>query len=143
MRYSFGDRSRSRLETCHPAIRAVMSRAIELTPFDFTIVCGWRNEADQNKAFADGKSKKRWPQSKHNHMEAGQPHSLAVDIAPWINGGIAWEDRISFAVLAGVVFAAAQERGVTIRWGGNWSPGWAPTLNKFPDLPHFELMIGL
>jgi peptidoglycan L-alanyl-D-glutamate endopeptidase CwlK len=120
-----------------------MSRAIELTPFDFTIVCGWRGEVEQNKAFAEGKSKLRWPQSKHNNMEAGQPHSLAVDIAPWVNGGISWDDRISFAVLAGVVFSAAQERGVTIRWGGNWSPGWAPTRNKFPDLPHFELMIGL
>ena len=139
-RFAFGDRSRARLETCHPALRAVMTRAIEITPFDFTIVCGWRGEAEQNQAYAEKKSKLRWPQSKHNHTENGQPLSLAVDIAPYLNGGIPWDDEISFHVLAGVVFAAANERGVKLRWGGNWGPSWAPKANKFRDLPHFELL---
>jgi peptidoglycan L-alanyl-D-glutamate endopeptidase CwlK len=138
--YIYGDRSRERLETCHPALRAVMTRALEISPFDITIVCGWRGEADQNKAYSEGKSKARWGQSKHNHMKDGKPLSLAVDAAPWVNGTIPWDDRVSFAVLAGVVFAAAIERGVVIRWGGNWSPSWSPSLNKFPDMPHFELM---
>lgn len=139
-RYSFGARSIQRLETCHPAIRAVMSRAIELTPFDFTIVAGWRGETEQNEAYENGRSKLRWPQSKHNVTVDGQPMSRAVDIAPWIDGRINWSDRALFAVLAGVVFAAAAERNVAIRWGGNWSPKWAPAENRFPDLPHFELL---
>ena len=138
--YIYGDRSRARLETCHPALRAVMTRALEISPFDLTIVCGWRGEAEQNKAYAEKKSKLRWPQSKHNFMKDGQPHSLAVDVAPWVGGTIPWDDRVLFSVMAGVVFAAAKERGVNIRWGGNWSPMWAPALNKFPDMPHFELM---
>ena len=138
--YIYGDRSRERLETCHPALRAVMTRALEISPFDITIVCGWRGEADQNKAYAEGKSKARWGQSKHKHMQDGKPLSLAVDVAPWVNGSIPWDDKTSFSVLAGVVFAAAIERGVVIRWGGNWSPSWSPSLNKFPDMPHFELM---
>lgn len=140
MNYIYGQRSRDRLATCHPSIAAVMTRALELSPFDLTIVCGWRGEEDQNKAYAEKKSKLRWPQSKHNATVNGQPMSNAVDVAPYVAGTIPWDDRVLFSVMAGVIFAAARERGVKIRWGGNWGPTWAPALNKFPDLPHFELM---
>jgi peptidoglycan L-alanyl-D-glutamate endopeptidase CwlK len=135
VRFVLGERSLARLATCDPALAAVVTRAIEITPFDFTVVCGHRGEAEQNQAYAEKKSKLRWPQSKHNASPA-----RAVDLAPFIDGEIPWNDRASFHVLAGVVFAAAKERGVAIRWGGNWGPSWAPTLNKFPDLPHYELL---
>ena len=135
MRFVLGEQSIARLATCEPALAAVVTRAIEISPFDFTVLCGHRGQAEQDKAFAEKKSKLSWPQSKHNSLP-----SRAVDLAPWIDGGVNWNDPISFHVLAGVVLAAAQERGVALRWGGNWGPSWAPTLNKFPDLPHFELL---
>ena len=139
-RFAWGEKSRVRLATCHPAIAAVMTRAIEITPFDLIIVCGWRGEAEQNQAYAEKKSKLRWPQSKHNHTVNGQPMSLAVDVAPYVGGTIPWKEPVLFHLMAGVVFAAAAERGVKIRWGGNWGPSWAPSLNRFVDLPHFELL---
>ena len=47
------------------------------------IVCGHRNKEDQNKAFAEGKSKLKWPKGKHNKLP-----SQAVDAAPYISGNI-------------------------------------------------------
>ena len=45
----FGKRSFEKLETCHPSIQEVMIEAIKSGP-DFTIICGHRNESDQNNA---------------------------------------------------------------------------------------------
>jgi peptidoglycan L-alanyl-D-glutamate endopeptidase CwlK len=115
--------SKDRLETCHPALKAVVYRATELSPVDFTVLCGHRGEADQTAAVAAGTSKTPWPKSKHN----SQP-SRAVDLAPY---PIDWKDAERFAILAGAILASAKLLGVEITWGGTWS--------TFKDRPHFEL----
>jgi len=60
---------------------------------DVTIVCGYRGEEEQNKAYTEKKSGLKFPQSKHNHAP-----SSAVDIAPYINGkGVRWNaSEVSF-----------------------------------------------
>jgi|GEM_PF-6243671 len=40
MVFVFGTRSRSVLAACHPALQAVASRALELSPIDFTVTAG-------------------------------------------------------------------------------------------------------
>jgi len=138
-RFSFGEKSRGKLLTCAPALASVLTRAIELSPIDFTIVHGFRNQAEQDLLFASGASQKRWPLSTHNIMMAGVPYSHAADIAPWIGGAIPWKDTHAFAVLAGVMFAAANERGVELRWGGDWNRNGSTKDQSFMDWGHFEL----
>src|SRR5690606_37097917 len=92
---------------------------------DCTILCGHRGEAEQNQAYADGKSKAQWPQSKHNATP-----SLAVDAAPL---PLVWHDKQSFIECGNFVEGLVAGIGIKIRWGGRFS-------GVFFDGPHFELV---
>ncbi len=94
---------------------------------------GHRREERQNVMFRTGKSKLKWPNSKHN-----QSPSLAVDIAPY---PIDWNDFREFDYLAGLVIGIGHQMGVEIRWGGDWNRNGALSDNRFNDLPHFELVL--
>lgn len=118
-----GKKSKERLEQCHPDIRRVVEMAADRFPL--TVLCGHRNEAEQNEAFRKGASKLQWPKSRHNSLP-----SEAVDLAPY---PINWADTGRFKKMAEVVLAVAGELGVSLDWGGNW--------NKFIDMPHFEIRI--
>lgn len=89
---SLGPLSLQRLGTCHPEIQALIRAVAQGVDegdlkyagiTDITVLCGWRNEVDQNKAVADGASETPWPLSAHNVMVDGVPCSNAVDIAPY------------------------------------------------------------
>lgn len=96
--------------------------------YDFTVVCGHRDKAAQEKALREGKSKLGWPKSRHNSLP-----SRAVDLAPYCNKikGIPWDDVTEFKVMATHVKHAAGKLGIGIEWGGDWG--------TFRDLPHFQL----
>lgn len=117
--------------TLHPDLQRVLEMAIVIT--DFGITCGHRGEADQQAAYAAGKSKLQWPNSRHNTMP-----SEAVDIVPY---PVDWEDRERFFYLAGVIMSCAQALGVHLRWGGDWDMDKLPHERGENDLPHFELAI--
>jgi peptidoglycan L-alanyl-D-glutamate endopeptidase CwlK len=138
--FLFGKSSREKLLTCDPALRAVATRALELSPVDFTIIYGWRDQATQNALVASGNSKTPWPTSKHNAVNSQGPCSRAIDFAPVSNGRIDWKDTHMFALVAGVLFAAAKERGVKLRWGGDWDSDGNTTDQKFMDWGHIELL---
>jgi len=141
----FGNTSRERLATCHPLLRQVLEAAIATTDMDFTVLEGYRNEADQNEAFRRGRSQLRYPKSKHNHTDDG-PCSLAVDIAPfWTRKPhIRWNRPEEFRWLAGYVMGVAVPilagSGYAIRWGGDWDRDGDHHDSKFQDLPHLELV---
>lgn len=120
----FSEKSLQRLGECHEDLQRVLRMAVEV--MDFKVLQGHRGEAEQNKAFAEGKSKLQWPNSKHNQLPA-----QAVDVAPY---PIDWEDRRRFHELAGVIKGIAHALGVQVKWGGNWE--------RFKDYPHFELSAG-
>jgi len=136
MTYSFGAASMARLTECDNPLQNVLRRAIIISPFDFTIVTGHRNEARQEAAFRAGHSKKHFPDSKHNSLP-----SQAFDVAPWINGTITWNDEGSFYVLAGVILAASVMEGVDIRYGGDWNRNGLTEDQTFMDLGHFERVL--
>jgi len=129
---SFGNISTLRLSTCDKKLQDILTEAIKI--IDFSIICGHRNEIEQQKMFAEGKSKLQYPKSKHNSMP-----SKAVDIAPYRNG-IDWNNIGEFKKLAGLIFGIAHSKGIKLRWGGTW--GGLDDLNqsKFLDFPHFELV---
>jgi len=138
--FTYGQRSRAKLDTCHPELVAIAERALELSPHDFTIIHGWRGEDVQNALFDSGASKKRYPHSKHNHTDAdGMPESLAIDFAPWIDGDIPWKDTHMFALIAGVFMAAANDVGVRLRYGADWDSDGSTLDHTFLDWGHMEL----
>jgi peptidoglycan L-alanyl-D-glutamate endopeptidase CwlK len=104
-----------------------------INDFDCIVLEGYRNEEAQNRYFEEGKSKLRYPHSKHNK----QP-SLAVDIAPY---PVDWNDRERFYYFAGYVKATAAQMGIPLRWGGDWDSDTFVHDQTFFDLPHFELRI--
>ena len=125
---TFGQRSLTNLHTAHPDLQKVCNEAIKL--YDFSVICGHRDKAKQDKAVRNGKSKTPFPKSKHNSLP-----SLAVDLAPY---PIDWNDTSRFYFLAGVMMGCAEKVGVKLRWGGDWN-GDGDFKERFRDLPHFEL----
>lgn len=129
----FSRSSLERLASCDTRLQDICYEVIRYT--DFTVVCGHRNQATQDRVFAQGLSKVKWPGSKHNTFP-----SLAVDIAPVKNGKIDWEDRKAFTDLAAQMFAVAAKCKVKLRWGGDFNRDGDKTTNDAWDMPHFELV---
>lgn len=124
----FSKSSLEHLLTCHSDLQKIAIRALNL--YDFTIICGSRSEEDQNKAFTEGKSKLKYPDSKHNKHP-----SEAFDACPY---PIDWNDTERFKTMAKIILDVAKEAGIKLRWGGDWNMDGTPS--KFVDLPHFELV---
>jgi len=120
--YKFGRRSLKSLYTCDNRLVTIANKAIQHV--DFTVLQGFRPQEEQDAAFANGASSVRWPNGKHNIFP-----SLAFDVAPY---PIDWEDIRGFNILAGKIFAAAEEIHVTLRWGGFWEDPFDPG--------HFEIV---
>lgn len=134
MTYRYSKTSIERLKTCHPDLQKVFYEV--LNGFDHTILCGHRGREAQNKAFNEGKSKLRFPQSKHNSTP-----SMAVDVAPWYpdKPHIHWQEDENFTMFGGYVLGVAASMGVGLRWGGDWKQCNDRRKNDFEDLVHFEL----
>lgn len=122
----FGKTSKERLATCHDDLQALMNRAIMNPPVDFAIICGHRGQEDQDKAFAQGYSKVKWPNGLHNKTP-----SLAVDIAPVIEGKVIFDDVDLFDKLAAHVALCSSDLCISVEWGGSWK--------NFKDYPHWQL----
>lgn len=134
-------KSQAKLNTCHPDLKRIVNKAVEILEsknlhITLTVLEGTRDEETQNKYYAEGISKLKFPHSKHN-----QNPSLAVDIKPDRVGWATLKDKASFYRLAGLIEAIAYYEGVGIRWGGDWDMDNDLTDQTFDDLPHFELFI--
>jgi len=128
----FGRSSLNNLNTCCFELRDILLEAIKHV--DFSVVCGHRNAADQQKAFADGFSEVTWPNSKHNEYP-----SDAVDVAPYVNG-IKWDDIEGFTLLAGILKGIAIMKGYNLRIGIDWDGDLFVKEHSFKDRPHIELI---
>lgn len=138
--YSYSAKGKERLSECEQDIQTIWNEAIKW--FDGVIFCGHRGEEEQNKAFEEGKSKKRWPESEHNKLP-----SNAIDAGPYFVEikNTDWNDRLAFARYAGRIDQIADQllqAGLishTVVWGGDWDDDGRSTDHKFLDLPHFQL----
>jgi peptidoglycan L-alanyl-D-glutamate endopeptidase CwlK len=137
--FHYGFASSARISTLHPLLQSVLAAFIRTTPVDSTIVCGARNEDEQNAYFDGGWSKVRWPDSKHN-AGPGAPRDVsdAFDFAPWINGRIDWDDEGSFYSMAGAIIYEARRQGIVLRYGGDWNRNGLTEDQTFMDLGHLE-----
>ena len=116
--YSLGVKSKQRMIGVHPDLVAVVERAIEITEQDFSVTEGIRTIERQRKLVAEGKSRT---------MNSRHLTGHAVDLVPY---PVSW-DWVYFYPIADAMKEAAEELGVDLTWGGDWS--------SFRDGPHFQL----
>ena len=116
----FGRRSCERRDTCDRRLILIADEGIKY--IDFAITHGRRSDEeqavlwslgrDENGVVVEPKKVVTWAkpgQSKHNYYP-----SLAFDFAPWVNGGIPWEEEWRFAEIGGMLMQIAREKGIQI-----------------------------
>lgn len=121
MSYKISNTSMRRLQETHPDLQKIVRELYQF--MDISVLCGFRDKDDQDRAFLAGHSKLRYPQSKHNLEPA-----LAVDIARY---PINWEDIDGFNSMLDKVQEIADMHGIKIRLGRTFT---------FKDYPHVELI---
>lgn len=119
--YKLGARSLKRLEGVHPDLVAVVKRAIEITPVDFTVLEGLRTADRQEELVRAGASKT---------MRSRHLTGHAVDLGAYVGGEVRWDWPLYYDIAAAMKQAAI-DVGVKIEWGGDWE--------SFKDGPHFQL----
>lgn len=89
----------------------------------------FRDEISQNRAYADGLSMLKWPNSAHNAKLGDKPYSLAIDVFQIDDDGVA---RFS-TKFCGLLWEWTEEKYPRVfLWGGNFK-----TLG---DSGHFQLI---
>ena len=119
---AFSQKSADKLSTCDKRLQDLFNAVIKYR--DCTILEGHRNQSLQDKAYADGNSKVKWPNSRHNTSP-----SKAVDVMPY---PIDWDDMERLHAFANFVEGVAVGMDISVTWGGRWS--------GFFDGPHWEVM---
>jgi len=127
--YKWSETSESRLLTCKPELITLANEVIKYT--DCTVLWGFRDKREQEKAFLEGKSTVHFPYSLHNRYP-----SRAIDLAPW---PLDWSDIRRFYYFGGFVVGVANKLDIPIRWGGDWDGDFQVKDQNFNDLVHFEL----
>lgn len=163
MSYEFGLGSQARMLGLHPNLTKVLNLAIETSDIDFTILEGVRSDEQCYINFGKGRTTKEclavdcpakyaqpgqfkvtWvghPLSS-NHRKKADGFGYAVDIYPYpvslvLDHKSGWEPL--FDKIAKVMFKAAKELNISIRWGADWDMDNIPRERGETDNPHFEL----
>lgn len=129
---AFSITSKKRLAGCHEILQFLFNTVILIA--DCSIICGQRGEQAQNKAFATGASKKKFPDSLHNKTP-----SLAVDVMPY---PIDYNDTERIEKFAEIVKQVIKENDLPVVWGGDLWSKINPKTGKregFVDLPHWQI----
>jgi len=126
--YFYSAASQDKLDTCHSDLIRLFNEVIKHR--NCTIICGRRGKTEQDKAYADGKSKLKYPSSYHNRYP-----SRAIDVAPYFQEKphIRWNDIDSFREFGGFVLGVAAVLNIQLVWGGHW---------KMLDYPHYQIKGG-
>lgn len=162
--YLFGKASKAREEGLHPDLVRVLDLAISISEIDFTIIEGVRSDEQCYINFGKGRTvaeclkagcpakysqphapKVTWlahPLSS-NHRKKPDGFGHAVDIYPYpvslVLGKKPKEYEPLFDEIAKVMFKAAHQLNISIRWGADWDLDNIPRERGETDNPHFEL----
>lgn len=142
---SLGKSSLAKLNGVHPDLVKVMKEAIKDCPVDFTITDGVRTTAEQQTLYAKGRTKPGrivtnadGVRNKSNHQVKNDGMGHAVDLYPYVNGNIDFDDNGNrLPIISAHIMAVAKCLGIAIEWGGNFPA--TKTLPKGWDKPHFQL----
>lgn len=155
MSYILSQNSLAKLVGVDPRMVNVVKRAIVLTTQDFMVGEGVRTLQRQYELYAQGRTvaqlraagvpasvlaqpgKKQvtWT-LKSNHFADPKTHlGNAVDLIAY---PVDYADISKYRAIKDAMFAAAQEQGTQLRWGGDWN-GNGVTEHGENDFGHFEL----
>lgn len=133
-----GKQSKNNLKGVHPNLVKVIEEAIKETPIDFTITSGVRTLKEQQALYAQGRTKPGGIvtkadgiKNKSNHQAKADGYGHAIDLCPYVNGQLDWDNENNFRVISAHVLATAKCLGIKVVWGGNFK--------SILDLPHYEL----
>jgi peptidoglycan L-alanyl-D-glutamate endopeptidase CwlK len=145
--YAFGEKSQSKLDTCHEDIQVIMNEVIKV--YDVSVIEGHRSQETQMKYFQEGKSTLDGVNKKSKHQSYP---SKAIDLMPYKKGTNAFSgnelDTRRFYFMMGIVKATAErllaEGKIShkVRFGIDWDGDDVFRDQNFHDAPHFEI-IGL
>lgn len=113
------EKCRNTISTAAPLLRAYALAVQSLYP-EAHVSCAFRNQKDQDLAYASKSSRVKWPYSKHNHTPAE-----ALDFFRLKDGVALFESEWFIFVIGRTAKIAG------LIWGGDWE--------KFRDMPHVEL----
>lgn len=119
----------------HPKLQQVANGILKFR--DCSCTEGHRGEELQNFYFDTGRSKTRFPDSKHN----ANP-SRAMDLLPYPFKSEWWNVKDYFHIWAewgSWVCGFAAGMGIKLRWGFDWDQDFDLKDQNFYDGPHFEL----
>lgn len=122
MTYKLSQKSLDRMKGVDDDLVKVIKRAIELTFVDFSVLEGMRTLDRQKEIMAAGFTQT---------MKSKHLIGRAVDLGALKDGKITW-DKQPYVDISKAVKQAANELGISIRWGGDFK--------SFFDGPHYELM---
>jgi len=130
-KFALSNHSLEKLSTVHPFLQAVVVRAIEITPYDFGILCGVRTTEEQAQRLKEGVT-----QTKHSmHFKQVDGYAHAFDFGVYVNGkyinGDTEEEIGYYRKVMQAMFTAAIEVNVKIEAGGLW--------RTFVDAGHIQL----
>lgn len=147
----YGRVSKARLDTTILILQDIFNDVISRLPWtdpisgitieDCSILCGHRNEIEQDLAYKQGFSHVKWPYGKHNCMP-----SIAIDSAPYHEQWphIHYKDTDEMEAYKRLVFDCAEKRGYKLRWGHDWDQdgirGDKDEDETLYDAPHYELI---
>lgn len=131
MSYKFGTTSKRNRATLHPDLQSLVDKMIKHR--DFSIAEGHRGPEVQNHYFATGRSKVKWPDSKHNTFP-----SDAMDLIPYPFKASDWNDRELWVDWSAWVVGFAAAEGIKLRSGYDWDMDHDHRDQNFMDGPHFE-----
>jgi len=160
MPYKLSAASRVKLADVHPRLVEVVLRAIELSEQDFSVLEGVRTPARQRVLYGQGRTaaelkrvgvdpklakprsaKVTWTLNSNHFVNPKTGFGHAVDLVPF---PVDWEGPTRFPkfdAIAKAMFAAAAEKGVTLRWGADWDRDGNPRERGETDSPHFEIVV--
>ncbi len=128
MIFAFGTRSKKNLKGVHEDLLRVLHHAIEFSSIDFLVLEGLRTKEQQRINVSHGVS---WT------MNSRHLTGHAVDLAPWVDNKIDWNEVMFWRAMGHAVCRAAHIESVPIIWGalrkhgGDWK--------RQNDAGHFEL----
>ena len=139
---TYSQTSKDRLALAHPDLQILFYWIIKY--YDCTIADSYRTKVDQNKFFDQGLSQVKYP-TVHNTKP-----SFAVDVVPYIEGGISYDEKqdLHFAGFVEAMAAMLYEKGIMVhklRCGSNWKGDHVfigeKYKKRFKDPTHFELVM--
>lgn len=130
----FGEKSKEALSTTHPKLRLLCNIVIMYQ--DVAIREGHRGPEEQEAHYRAGRTKVRWPNSKHNSMPSEAIHILPMPI----NYSGDFKNLARYYFLAGRVKQIAESLGIQVRWGGDWDSDLDFSDQSFDDLAHYEIL---